>query len=159
MATKELEKSRWEDAFNGLSKALIGKRAELEVASLALGDQIEAEWVPFLGISYDPKRDTIEILLQGIDHSIRRPRKVYLDEGATGLASMEIIDGEDARQILKLRDALMLPARGKSESDPTEEQSRESFPASDAPSRTPITRAGAPKMPPPSRRQAPRPKG
>lgn len=109
METLALDRREWADFFKHLSKALIGKRAELEVASLALGDQIEAEWLPFLGIAYDPKRDTIEILLEGVDHLINRPNKVYVAEGPGGLISLEIVDAEDARQILKLRDPLMLP--------------------------------------------------
>ena len=42
MTIRKLEKSKWHAFFDGLSKMLEGKRAEIEVASLALGDQIEA---------------------------------------------------------------------------------------------------------------------
>jgi hypothetical protein len=53
---KKLENSEWRVYFDLISKALTGKRAEIEVASLKLGDQIEAEWLPLFGISYDPRR-------------------------------------------------------------------------------------------------------
>ena len=36
-------------------KALIGKRAEIEVASLALGSQAKTRWLPFQGAVYHPK--------------------------------------------------------------------------------------------------------
>jgi hypothetical protein len=36
-----------------LSQGLVGAQAEIEVASLDLGDQIEAEWLPLLGITYE----------------------------------------------------------------------------------------------------------
>jgi hypothetical protein len=104
-----LDRTEWADFFKHLTKALIGKRAELEIASLALGDQIEAEWLPFLGIAYDPKRDSLEVLLEGIDHLIDRPVQVHIGEGAGGLISIEIVDAQDTRQLLKLRDPLMLP--------------------------------------------------
>jgi Family of unknown function (DUF5335) len=39
-------------------------RAEIEVASLALGDQVEAEWLPLLGIAYDPKDDLVQVALE-----------------------------------------------------------------------------------------------
>ena len=45
--------SEWRAFFDRMSKALLGKWAEIEVASLDLGDQIIAEWVPLLGITYD----------------------------------------------------------------------------------------------------------
>ena len=40
---KKLEKSMWRPYFDDISKVLAGKRAEIEVAALNLGDQIEVE--------------------------------------------------------------------------------------------------------------------
>ena len=110
MTIRKLEKSKWHAFFDGLSKMLEGERAEIEVASLALGDQIEAEWLPLLGLAYDPKDDLFEVTLDGVDHMIRKPREIYLDDDAGGLMSIEIVDAEGTRQIVKLRDPLMLPA-------------------------------------------------
>jgi hypothetical protein len=109
MALLKLEKTKWRPFFDLVSKGLIGKRAELEVASLALGAQIEAKWLPLLGITYDPKDDLIEIALEDVDHMIRAPREVYVDEGLTGLVSMEVIDGDGIQHIVQLRDPLPLP--------------------------------------------------
>jgi hypothetical protein len=110
MTIRKLEKSKWHAFFDGLSKMLEGKRAEIEVASLALGDQIEAEWLPLLGLAYDPKDDLFEVTLDGVDHMIRKPREIHLDDDVGGLMSIEIVDAEGTRQIVKLRDPLMLPA-------------------------------------------------
>ncbi len=63
MAIRKLDKTKWQAFFDRVSKGLIGKRAEIEIASLALGSQIEAEWLPLFGIVYDPKNDIIEIAL------------------------------------------------------------------------------------------------
>src|SRR5436305_11733912 len=87
----------------------VGKRAEIEIASLAVGDQIEAEWLPLLGITYDPKDDLIEIALDGLDHLIPKPQRLFVDLGAEGLNSMQVIDADGLSQIVKLRDPLMLP--------------------------------------------------
>jgi hypothetical protein len=111
---RQLEKSQWRAYFDRMSKALVGKRAEIEVASLKLGDQIAAEWLPLLGISYDPKNDLIEIALDGVDHLIRKPGEVYVEENGLELSSLEVIDAEGARQIVVLRDSLMLPAPARS---------------------------------------------
>jgi Family of unknown function (DUF5335) len=67
MTVRKLEKTEWRRFFDWVSKGLVGKRAEIEIASLALGDQIEAEWLPLLGIAYDPKNDVLEIALDGLD--------------------------------------------------------------------------------------------
>jgi hypothetical protein len=110
MATVKLEKMAWHPYFDHVSKVLDGKRVEVEVASLKLGDQIEAEWLPLIGIVYDPKDDLIEVALEGLDHMIRHPKAVFVDQEAVLLTSMEVIDADDARQIIKLRDPLMLPS-------------------------------------------------
>jgi hypothetical protein len=109
MSIQKLEKTTWRPYFDHMSKILEGKRAEIEVASLKIGDQIEAEWLPLYGITYDPKDDLIEIALEGLDHMIHKPREVYVDQEAVELTSMEVIDAEDFHQIVKLRDPLMLP--------------------------------------------------
>jgi hypothetical protein len=110
MAVRKLDKAEWQAYFDRISKVLVGKRAEIEVASLALGDQIEAEWLPLLGIAYDPKDDVLEIALEGDDHLINKPQEIYVDSEGIELTSVEVIDGNGARQIVQLREPLMLPA-------------------------------------------------
>jgi len=109
MAIQKIEKSKWGAFLAGISDALIGKRAELEVASLDLGDQILADRLPLLAISYDPKNDLISVNLERVDHLIRAPRELYVDYALAGLTCLDIIDGEGAHQILKLSDPLALP--------------------------------------------------
>ena len=53
MALRALEKPEWKAYFDHLSKNLIGERAEVEITGLALGDRIEARWVPLVGITYE----------------------------------------------------------------------------------------------------------
>jgi hypothetical protein len=110
MAVRKLERPEWHDYFDRVSKGLIGKRAEIEVASLDLGDQLEAEWVPLLGVVYDPNDDILEIALDGLDHLVPKPREIYVDEGIAGLTSFEVVDASDVRHIVQLREPLMLPA-------------------------------------------------
>jgi hypothetical protein len=111
---KQLEKSQWRAYFDRMSKATVSKRAEIEIASLKLGDQIEAEWLPLLGISYDPKDDVIGIALEGVDHLIPKPREVYVEEQGLELSSLEVIDAEGGRQIIVLRDPMMLSGPAQS---------------------------------------------
>lgn len=108
MTISKIEKPAWREYFNQMSKALIGKDAEIEVDSLAAGHQMEAKWAPFLGIVYEPKSDMIEVVVEGLDHMIRKPKEVYADSDAASVTSLEVIDEDDVRQIIKLRDPLML---------------------------------------------------
>jgi hypothetical protein len=92
-----------------MSKALLGKRAEIEIASLDLGDQIVAEWVPLLGITYDSKDDLLDVALDRSSHLIRHPKEIVAEETSAGLASVAVVDKEGARQVVRLKEPLMLP--------------------------------------------------
>jgi hypothetical protein len=110
MSVNQIDKSRWKAFFDTLTDTLVGKRAEIEVTSLDLGDQVEAEWLPVLGIVYDPKDDSIEVALEGLDHMIRKPREVHVDFDVGGLMSIEVIDQAGVHQIVKLKDPIALAA-------------------------------------------------
>ena len=110
MTTRKLEKTQWRSFFDGLSKILDAKQAEIEVASLKLGNQVQAEWLQFYGITYDPEDDLVEVALEGIDHLIRKPREISIESGVGALTSLEIVDAEGVTQIVKLKEELLLPA-------------------------------------------------
>jgi hypothetical protein len=113
MTVRKLNKAEWQPFLDTMSRMLEGKQAEIETVSLALGDQVDAEWLPLLGITYDPKGDLIEIALEGLDHMIRKPRAVYVDDDVGGLTGLAIVGDDGVEHIVKLRDPLMLPAPGR----------------------------------------------
>jgi hypothetical protein len=110
MAAEQIDRARWAPLFDAITRTLVGKQAEIEVASLDVGDQIEAHWAPLIGITYDDKDDLIEIALDQLDHLIRSPRAVFVDEGVGGIVAIAIEDGDGGRQIVRLKDPLALPA-------------------------------------------------
>jgi hypothetical protein len=111
MTVRKLDKKEWPAYFDRVSKGLEAEEAEIEVMALALGDQVEAEWLPLIGITYEPKTDMLDVALEGLDHMIAKPREIYVDEQTRGIVSIEIVDGDGVRQIVKLRDKLLLPAK------------------------------------------------
>ncbi len=54
-------KEEWRPFFDRMSKGLLWKWAEIEVASLELGDQIEAEWLLMIGITDDSADDLLDV--------------------------------------------------------------------------------------------------
>ena len=110
MASEQIDRARWAPFFDNVTKILAGKQAEIEVASLDLGDQIAARWAPLIGITYDHKSDLIEIALEKLDHLIRSPREVFADFDVGGLVAFAITNGDGNRQIVRLKDPLSLPA-------------------------------------------------
>ena len=109
MSITKLEKPEWHDYFDRMSKILIGRSAELEVDALEIGSQIAADWIPLLGIVYDPHSDILAVMVDGLDHMIRQPKTIFVDMNGSALSSMEVIDAEQIRHIVKLRDPLLLP--------------------------------------------------
>ncbi len=109
MTARKLDKKEWTPFFEGVSKMLGAKEAEIEVLSLNIGDQVEAEWLRLIGVTYDPKDDLLDVALEGLDHLIQKPREIYLEDGGIGLASLAVIDAEGARHIIKLREPFALP--------------------------------------------------
>ncbi|HKR89998.1 MAG TPA: DUF5335 family protein [Phenylobacterium sp.] len=104
-----VDKSNWRPAADLLSRTLRGQLARLEVADQKLGDQIEAEWTPLLGVSYDPKDDLFEIQLEGVDHLVRHPRSFAIREHGGLADSVAVGDDQGAEHIVTLREPIMLP--------------------------------------------------
>ena len=55
MAARTLAKPEWKSYCDRISKGLTGKRAEIDVTGLRIGDQIAARSLPLLSITYDSK--------------------------------------------------------------------------------------------------------
>jgi hypothetical protein len=110
MKTRSLKKSQWKSLTEWVSKALSGTRAEIEVSGLGIGSQIQAEWMPLLGLVYDAKTNVFEVVLEGVDHLIRAPRELNLLEESFGLESIEIVDAEGRWHTVTFKDPLALPA-------------------------------------------------
>lgn len=90
----------------------MGKRVEIEAASLDFGDQIVAERMPLLGITYDSHNDLFDVALGGLalDHLIRKPRQVLVQEGTHGIETIAVVTEDGVKQVLRLKDPLLLPA-------------------------------------------------
>lgn len=111
MSTRRLERSEWHSYFDALSRHLSGQTVRVEVAGLSLGNQVVAASLPILGITFEPKSDLLEIALDGIDHLIRKPSEIYVQEDGGSLHSMAIVDADGHRQLLQVTEPLRLPAK------------------------------------------------
>lgn len=107
---KSVPKPKWSSFCDRVTDALTGLRAEIEVASLDLGDQVQAKSLPVLGIAYDHKNDVFEVALEGLDHLIRRPESLMVIDGPTGVTSMLVVDWDAVRHVVRFKEPLMLPA-------------------------------------------------
>ena len=108
---RTVPRSEWQQFFDQMSKALLlGKWAEVEVAAPDLGDQILAEWIPMIGVTYDPKEDLLDVALDRTDHLVYHPEEIVVEESAAGLSSIAVLSADGTRQIVRLKEPLKLPA-------------------------------------------------
>jgi hypothetical protein len=59
-----------------------------------------------------PNDDLVEVALERLDHMIRKPREIYLEDWIRGLTTIEIVDADRTKQVVKLREPLMLASPG-----------------------------------------------
>jgi hypothetical protein len=56
----------------------------------------------------------LEIALESLDHLIRHPAEIFVEETGTVLLSISVKDGEGMQHLIRLSDPLALPADTKS---------------------------------------------
>jgi len=105
---RNVPRDAWTTFFDTMSQSLLGKSAEVESASLDFGDQIVAEWIPLLGITYDWRDDLLDIALDRTNRLIRRPREVAVEETEAGVTTVAVVDSDGARHIVRLKTPLAL---------------------------------------------------
>jgi hypothetical protein len=109
MALMQLAKPRWQTYFDHLAAAQRATRAEIDVTGLGLGHQIETDWTPLIGLSYDPKGDVLAVIAEGVEHLIRHPKQIHIDQELDWVSSIEVIDAEGTHHIVVFKESLRLP--------------------------------------------------
>ena len=108
MTARSIEKSEWAGFCAAVSQALEGSQAEIEIASLDLGGQVEKNWAPLIGISYDPEDDVIDIALDEVDHIVNQPQELLAELDDMSVSALQITDADGTRHLIRLRDGLLL---------------------------------------------------
>lgn len=106
MSVRRLAKAEWKTYFDGVSRGAEGDKALVEVGGLMSRQQPVTKWLPLIGMTYEPKEDVLEIALEGFDHLIRKPKEISVDESPEGVVSFEIVDGDEQKQIVKLKEPI-----------------------------------------------------
>ena len=63
MSVQQIDRSRSTGSFEPLTRTSVGKRAGSGLASLGIGDWVEPEWAPQIGLTPDPEDDRIDVAL------------------------------------------------------------------------------------------------
>lgn len=105
---RTLDKSGWQPFFDQLTKSVEGQQVQIEVAGLGFGDQIQVDWVPLLGISYDDKDDVLTVSVADLEHMIHNPAAVEIDEAGGQVSQVAVLDDDGHTEIVRLKQPLAL---------------------------------------------------
>lgn len=111
---RTIPEDRWQRFFDSVTRTIQGSQVEVEVVGLDLGDQIQAEWLSLNGLTYDPLDDTFYVYIEDVDmmfdHAISQPREIVVHMTGPALDQVVVIDADDRRHIIRLRQPLQLPS-------------------------------------------------
>ena len=104
----QIDRDDFEKYFDDISKFITNQQIELGVFGLDIGDQIESEWAPLDGISYEPKTDTLFVHTKYVDHAILGPQQIIVAETNSRIHAISVKDADRRSHILQFRSPLML---------------------------------------------------
>ena len=110
MPLTALARPRWQAYFDDASRAVSVQTVLVELTGLGIGDRLAADRAPLSGLSYEPADDTLTLFVQGLEHRIRHPRAIHVDEEDGHLCSLEAVDGEGVHHIVQFSTPLALHA-------------------------------------------------
>jgi len=78
--------------------------AFVEVLSPEWGDQLETSGERLLGVTYEPKKNTLEFELQSGDHRVFQPKEVWVLEEQDGfISSIEVVRPDGAKEVVSVK--------------------------------------------------------
>jgi uncharacterized protein YkuJ len=111
--TTKIPKEQLEDYFDRFTKHFLrtdNVAADSEVLSPELGDQIEAEGVHLVGVTYDPKSNAFELTFESGQHRVYHPREVWTVEETDGFVrAIEVVHDDGERDVVRVRRLSLRP--------------------------------------------------
>jgi len=118
-SSEEVPRPNWHDSLESLTKKHEGDEVTIEVLTDDLGDQYEAEKVPFAYIEFDMHDDTLNVAVGGRDgrypvvlrHGIEHPKRVVISTSAPGKQlTVEVIAADGVQTLITFHQRPALPA-------------------------------------------------
>jgi hypothetical protein len=114
---EEIPRGAWQKALEVLTAEHEGDLATIEVAELDLGDQFEAEQIPFSYIEYDPHDDAVSVGVGGLDgrypvmlrHVVEHPQNVFIHTSEAVTVTVEVRSPDETVTLITLGTRAELP--------------------------------------------------
>jgi hypothetical protein len=106
--TKQIPRAEWQAYFDRFTRQhLNAEPAEdvtIEVVSAAAGDQLEASTLRLLGLVYEAKSRTFQVLLEDLDHLVFDPAEIWVVEQDGGfISTIELIRPDGGKELIHIQ--------------------------------------------------------
>jgi hypothetical protein len=82
--TKQIPREQWTSYFERFTRQQLGndptESITIEVVSPQVGDQFETTTARLLGLSYDPKSEAFDVLMEDAEHLAFQPTEIWVVE-------------------------------------------------------------------------------
>jgi hypothetical protein len=107
LETRTIPKDQLEDYFTRFTKHFLmpesTNRIDVEVLSAGFGDQFESEGAHVFGITYDPRKNSLEFALEGGDHRVEKVKEIRTAEEADGFVkAIEVVRDDGTREVARV---------------------------------------------------------
>ncbi len=115
----EIPPASWQESLESLTKEHEGDVVTIEVLALDLGDEYEAEKVPFAYIEYDRHDDAVNVAVGGRDgrypvvlrHTVEHPQSVILStSGPDEESTVDVTAADGVATLITFHHRPALPA-------------------------------------------------
>lgn len=111
---RRLEREEWFEYFTTFTRRFLTdpnpESAEIEIVSPDLGDQVAGSGIRVIGITYDPRTNSLEFAFPEGTHRIRNPSELWIHEDDKGFVGLILAVREDGlREIVRLRSVGIVP--------------------------------------------------
>jgi hypothetical protein len=106
--TTKILPDRLEEYFDSFTKRFLRDDApeavDVEVVGPDVGDQVAAEGARLIGITFDPRDNSLELELDAGDHRVYRPKEVWVIEEPDGfISALEVVRPDGTRDIVSVK--------------------------------------------------------
>lgn len=113
--TRRIPREELQSYFDTFTKHFLRNEStnavDVEVLTPTLGDQFEAEGAHLIGVTYDPKANSVELAFESGDHRVFRPTEVWAVEETTDgfVKAIELVHTDGAKDVVRVRRLAVRP--------------------------------------------------
>ena len=107
--TTQIPRAEWQSYFDKFTRQhlqdALPDLVTLQVLSPRLGDQVYAQNARLIGLSFDPRSDTFDVMIDGADHLAFQPTEIWALEGSSDvIAVFELVHADGTRELIHVKE-------------------------------------------------------